>query len=306
MKKPKLDRYEWEFSECLDEDRIACVSYEYARQFLREAPDLMVALMGNGRMRYMVQLLSRQHSKKSHVSDGFPIFSNHFPHTPWLRLPRDERKRMVELRESLLESDSESELLAPQTWELRNLKNFAKMRQRQFKVWKAEAVRWMRSDGYMNGKKVSSKVILESCPVAALTPPHFYKYYGHINYALIKLDWRKNDGELIAAFSQLLDRHRASFPGEAKPAKLGPKDSRRSFHVRGGRGGPADQLRQLGALRLVRYYENCQDAADFMSAQGTDRPYKNAKNIETAARKARSVLGNMKETGRFQAFLPIT
>jgi len=276
--------------------------YEYAREFLNARPVLKEGLKGIGRKQFVIRLLSTQSTKREQLSDGFPILSNHFPITPWLKLPRDERTRLLKLRETLLARQPDSELLAPETWELRNLENFAEMRQRQFEAWRAEAVRWMETDGYVAGIEVSPADILASLPVAALTPIHFYKYVGPVNYALIKLDWRKGKNALIHAFEKLLERRPSDFPGPAEPAKQKAKSFKSTPRVSGGRGGPADKLRQLAAMRLQRHYEKTDDLVDFLDDQKAYRLYKNAVTIERADQRARAVLGNMEVDGRFWAF----
>ncbi len=300
MEKPILARSEWDFSKCLDQDRGACVQYEYAREFLRKRADLKEKLRGAGRVEHLLRFQSFLFTSGKPCSDYFPILCDDFPAMPWLDLPRDLRTTMRTFREA------DSELLAPDTWELQCLANFTELRQKRFQEWQENAMQWVETNGYVNGKKVSFLEIFTSLPHAAFTPTHLYRYFGGIDYALIKLDWSKNNNELIAAFEQLLRWRPSTFAGAAKPAKQLTKSDRIPFHRSGGRGGPVDQLRQLSALRLKTHYGDSKNVISFLEEQKSDLPHKNVRSIENGAGKARAVLRRMERDGRFSVFSGLT
>lgn len=287
---------EWDFSTCLDQERDACLHYEYSREFLRKRSDLREAFDGNSRaealLRFLLLLLT--HGKK--FSNYFPILASGFPATPWLVLTRDER---ISLRKFCI---TNSELLAPDTLPLENLQNFAENREEQFEYWKTAAMQWVETNGYVSGKEVSFIEIFRSCPHPPWAPAHLYRYQGHTNYAVLALDWRKSNNQLIQEFEKLLGWRPAKFPGAGAPAKLTTKDRRTPFSRRGGRGGSLEQLRQLSLLRLKNHFGNNQDVVDFLEEKHSDLPHKNGRSIDNGAGKARAVLREMEADGRFSVF----
>ena len=301
MKALTLERYEWDFSTCLDQEKDVCLHYEYARQFLEERPALKDEWVGKHRKKNVLHFLTFQCSKRKRRCDGLPILCDQFPALPWLKLSREERVRLLELRDRQLLEESGSELLASNHWELQCLENFAEMQQRHYESWRQVAMQWLETNGQVNGKRVPFAKILSSCPVAALTPRHFYAYTGHINYALIVLDWSKDNSELKRAFERLLKRRPVDYPGPSEAAKQRINTPRIS-QARGGRGGPFDRLRQLAAMRLLLHWRSSEKTVDFLSDNETYLPYRNVRNVEGAARKARVALGEMEQDGQFWVF----
>ncbi len=295
-KKAALKRCEWDFSVCSDDDRSACVQYEYARQFLRKQPDATSGLAGSGRAEHLIRFLSFLFTSGKECSNYFPILSERFPATPWLELSRDERKVLREFRKK------DSQLLAPETWELECLANFAKYRQGQLVQWQEQAMQWVETNGYVGGKKVTFVELFASCPQAALTPTHLYRYFGGTDYALIVLDWRKSKNDLRAAFEGLLQWAPPTLPGTLKPAKQRTENTRIPFRRAGGRGGPVDQLRHLGALRLKTHYGETEDVVRFLDEETSDLPHQNSRSIANAVGKARATLRKMEKDGRFSVF----
>ena len=295
-KKAALERCEWDFSACSDKDRNACVQYEYAREFLHKRPDLTSGLRGDGRAEHLIRFLSFLFTSGKQCSDYFPVLSEKFPATPWLELSRDERTILREFRKTDLQ------LLAPEKWELECLANFAKYRQKRFGEWQEQAMQWVETNGYVGGKHVSFVEIFASCPHAALTPTHLYRYFGGTDYALIVLDWRKSKNDLRAAFEELLQWAPPTLPGTPKPAKQRAKDARIPFRRAGGRGGPIDQLRHLSALRLKTHYGKTEDVVAFLDGETSDLPHQNGRSIDNAVGKARATLRKMEKDGRFSVF----
>ena len=295
-KKAEPPAKEWDFSTCLDQERNACLHYEYTREFLRVRSDLKDGFDGRNRAEALLRFLTLLMTHGKQCSDYFPILSSGFPTTPWLELAREERITLRAL------CDTNSELLAPETWPLENLQNFAVHREEQFEYWRKEAMEWLETNGYIGGKKVPFGKMLRSCPHPPYAPTHLYRYYGHFNYALIKIDWRKSNNDLMQSFEQLLETRPSTFPGAAMPVKQKTKDARIPFARRGGRGGPVDQLRQLSILRLKTYYGNSGDVVEFLEARKSDLPHKNVRSIDNGFGKARAVLRKMEKDGRFLVF----
>ena len=287
---------EWDFSACLDSERNTCLHYEYAREFMSERADLKAGLEGGNRAQHLVNLLSNLLKNGEQNSDNFLFLCVHFPKKPWLELSREERISLTALRES------NSQILAPEKWDLQCIINFAELRQKRFDDWRNEAMQWVETNGYVGGKKVSFGKLLTSCPATALTPAHLYIYFGHINYALISLDWRKSNNALVEAFEQLLKWRPSTFPDAAPSVKQTTKSTRIPFARRGGRGGAFDQLRQLAALRLKKYFGDSRDVIGFLDDQESDLPHNNVRSIENGAGKARAVLRKMEKDGRFRCF----
>ena len=292
-KKAALKRCEWDFSACSDDDRSACVQYEYAREFLHKQPNLTSELIGDGRAKHLIRFLSFLFTSGKQCSDYFPILSDRFPATPWLELSCDERMILREFR------NKDSQLLAPEKWELECLSNFAKYRQKQLGDWQEQAMQWVETNGHVGGRKMSFADLFASCPHFALTPTHLYRYFGGRDYALIVLDWSKSKNDLRAAFEELLQWAPPTFPGALKPSMQRAGNARTPFRRAGGRGGPVDQLRHLGALRLKTHYEKTEDVVRFLDGEMSDLPHQNGRSIDNAVGKARATLRKMEKDGRF-------
>ena len=285
---------EWDFSTCLDQERNACLHYEYTREFLRVRSDLKDNFEGKSRAEALLRFLILLMTHGKECSDYFPILASGFPTTPWLELAREERIALRALY------DTNSELLAPEKWPLESLQTFAEHRGERFEIWRKEAMQWVETNGYIGGKNVSFFEILRSCPHPPWAPDHLYRYTGH-DYALIKLDWRKSNNDLMRSFEKLLG-WRQNESEAPTPIKQTAKDVRVPFPRRGGRGGPVDQLRQLSILRLKTYYGNRGDVVEFLEARKSDLPHENVRSIDNGAAKARALLRKMEKDGRFSVF----
>ena len=307
MKGPNFRREEWDFSACLDAERNTCVHYEYAREYVRSEPQIAKKLTGRSRAELARRLLVARFSKHQPRSYILPILCSGFPGTPWLKVPREERQDLIEWCNPRLGEGPNSDLLTDAKWELSCLQNFDEMRRKQSEELQRQGEEWVKTNGYNGGKKVSfekmyEKMIAGVSP-ASLTPRHFYAYIGHINYALITLDWRQSDNLLKEAFENLLKRRPKAFPDPGEAAK---HNARSEILIaptpRGGRGGAYDKLNQLAALRVLKHYIDPEKVTEFLAKDGSILPYSNAINITVAARKARASIAKMEAQGQFARF----
>ena len=83
--KQKLDRYEWDFSECPEDEVFQCYLYEYART--------------SEEFCLHYEILRKKGSSEGFVDfgNGFCLSFNcpEFPSTPWLKIPKSLRKTRV-------------------------------------------------------------------------------------------------------------------------------------------------------------------------------------------------------------------
>lgn len=307
MKVPNLQREEWDFSACLEAERETCVHYEYAREYVRNRPDIAEKLKGRSRVELAHRLFAARFSKHKPRSYILPIMCSQFPATPWLKIPREERQDLIALCSPHPGESPNDDLLTDAKWELSCLQNFDEMRQRQAEEVRRQGEEWVKTNGYVNGKKVSfakmyAKMIM-GVPPSSLTPRHFYAYTGHTNYAVITLDWRQSNNQLKHGFELLLKRRPEAFPDSGETAKRsGRSEMITAPALRGGRGGAHDKFKQLAALRILTHYVDPEKIVDFLSANKSASPYKNAVNVQIAARKARTALTKMEAQGQFAGF----
>ena len=304
MHKQQIRREEWDFRACLEDERAACVHYEYAREYVRQRPEITRKLAAESRVKRARKLLLTQLDQPHLRSYMLPVLYSGFPEVPWLQIPLEERQDLIEMCGPQPGDGPDLDLLTDAKWELSCLENFDGMRQRQWAEWQRQGEQWAKTNGLVDGKNVSFAKMLARIPLAALTPKHFYAYSGRTNYAVITLDWSRSNKGLKGAFEQLLKRRPKTFPDSGKPADSsygGRKIVSSKLH--GGRGGAHDKSNRLGALRLLNHYTHPEKVIVFLDELRHTLPYKTAVGIVVAAKKARAVLGQMETEGQFAKIL---
>ena len=96
MDERTLNRLEWDFRSCPTDERDTCLHYEYAREFVRTRPDLVLRLAEHPRPQPYGHFLVFSQSKETN-KDGLPLLCRSFPTLSWLSIPQEERRLLTGL-----------------------------------------------------------------------------------------------------------------------------------------------------------------------------------------------------------------
>lgn len=219
-----------------------------------------------------------------------------FPAIPWLKLPVETRASLIARCQPLPEDDPlSSNLVVSDDFDFSLIQKLAESREKLFLQWKQE-VRDQR-DRETSGLNIG--LLIEEQPIErpglCNGPKHFYALREYVALALIELNWLRSDRQLKAAFERLLRLR-------PKPANI--PDKKRM--PKGGRGAASDQLKQLGAKRLLAHCGTPDAAIGVIEAAYKNTrnkpPYSDPDALREAAAKAGKVLKDFEFAGRFRAF----
>ncbi len=204
------------------------------------------------------------------------------------------RSDLIALCQLLPEKDpSNSNLLVEDEFDVTYLQELDARRKELFTKW--------LQDERDRGDRESSSLIKgipfheESIerPTLCNGPKRLYAISEDSALAVIRLDWRKSGNELKAAFARLLSQHPDHKAGRAK------KQSK------GGRGGPLDQLKKLGARRMRVYCGSPEAAIEAIDLACYDAkiksPYTDADALRIASAEAVKILKEFESAGRFRS-----
>ncbi len=294
MKNPKLDPKEWDFSACLEKERVWCVHYEYAREHVRNHPDLAVGIPSlRAAISNSFGELSDTFRHNPDRPDTLPLRSTHFPVVPWLEIEPDDRGSLInscKLRPGF--DGPYTDLLVDDYFDPAYLLKIDVLKKELHFDWESLC---RKNDNETASRRLSVDELFARMPNICRGPKHLYAISKDTSYAIIKIDRTKSKNDLMRAFAALLARQ----TGSDSRLKLKPLR-------KGGRGSVMEQLKQLGALRLLTQFEKPEAVAEFYQQECRTAPYGDGSSVRLAGEKAKRNLRRMEEAGRFRFLAEIT
>lgn len=292
-KKSALPPEEWNFSLCPEDERSACVHYEYSREYVNVRPKLLSELVGKPRPSPYHNRLVFILSKKRHP-DALPMICRRFPMVPWLKLPPKTRRLLIATCGLLPDEKPENvDLLVTDDFDLSQLSKLDEIREWLFAKWMQDNRDQHDRESIVSDKGLQIEEQPVEWPILCGGPKRYYAVSEDVALAVIQIEWRWSKRQLHEAFDRLLARR----PKARKQSENPPKRT-------GGRGFALDQLNQLGAKRLLEYYGNRENAVQAIDAAdlkpGQKRPYSDGDALSTAATRSKMVMIDMINAGRFR------
>jgi hypothetical protein len=276
-----LDRKEWDFDQIPADQLEACFCYEYGRELTKQWPRLL-KLLSMVKARAALPGGHRDSSKEtktfrlirkilSHRFGAFPtVLLRFFPDICWESLDIERRSMAVE-----------------------QVKNYERGRR-----YNRITIKIL--------KKSESLDISSLRELAYHNDPYSFEAMDQTAYCGIAINLSYSDTEIAKEFRLSLkevreEHERLRFPSihrafsrvmasETKPAEL-------LKHRKKGRGGYRDKLRWLGALRVLHYYSPSQLGEYPDSNVKVDGPYSHLPDLYDAAKKAQSLLNEIRRSG---------
>ena len=186
--KPPLSPEEWNFRRCPENERAACLQYEYAREHVFERPALLEKLLSGARSLPYDNLLRFVYRRNASL-DNIPMFCADFPASPWLGLSAKIRAKLIALCRPLPEEDaSNCNLLVEDGFEIEYLQELNETRETLLADWK-KANR-DQDDRFFEAVIKGFKISEESIPFPPFCggPKRYYAVAEDIALAVIRLD----------------------------------------------------------------------------------------------------------------------